>query len=40
MASASITIRGVQALAPGETLWDGNHKGAVRGFGSDASAIR
>jgi len=33
MASASITIRGVQALAPGESLWDGNHKEAVRGFG-------
>jgi integrase len=33
MASASITIRSVQALAPGESLWDGNHKEAVRGFG-------
>jgi integrase len=33
MASASITIRSVQALAPGESIWDGNHKEAVRGFG-------
>src|ERR1700757_1182887 len=33
MASASITIKGVQALSPGESLWDGNHREAVRGFG-------
>jgi integrase len=33
VASASITIRSVQALAPGHCLWDGNHKEAVRGFG-------
>lgn len=33
MASASITIRAVQALAPGEVLWDSDHKEAVRGFG-------
>jgi integrase len=33
VASASITIRNVQALAPGDCLWDGNHKEAVRGFG-------
>ncbi len=33
MASASITIRAVQALAPGDVLWDGGHKEAVRGFG-------
>ncbi|OPY98902.1 integrase [Bradyrhizobium sacchari] len=33
MASASITIRAVQALAPGEAIWDAGHKEAVRGFG-------
>ena len=33
MALASITIRTVQALAPGEALWDAGHKEAVRGFG-------
>ena len=33
MASASITIRAVQALAPGDVLWDSDHKEAVRGFG-------
>lgn len=33
MASASITIRAVQALASGDVLWDGGHKEAVRGFG-------
>jgi len=33
MASASITIRAVQALAPGEAIWDADHKEAVRGFG-------
>lgn len=33
MASASITIRAVQALAPGDVLWDCGHKEAVRGFG-------
>ncbi|MCP3473413.1 site-specific integrase [Bradyrhizobium sp. CCGUVB1N3] len=33
MASASITIRAVQGLAPGEAIWDAGHKEAVRGFG-------
>lgn len=33
MASASITIRAVQALSPGDVIWDGGHKEAVRGFG-------
>jgi integrase len=33
MASASITVRAVQALASGDVIWDGNHKEAVRGFG-------
>ena len=33
MASASITIRAVQALGPGDALWDGGHKEAVRGLG-------
>ena len=28
-----ITIRTVQSLAPGETIWDAGHKEAVRGFG-------
>lgn len=33
MASGNITIRAVQALAPGEAIWDAGHKEAVRGFG-------
>ncbi|MDA9405280.1 MULTISPECIES: tyrosine-type recombinase/integrase [unclassified Bradyrhizobium] len=33
MASASITIRAVQALVPGQAIWDAGHKEAVRGFG-------
>lgn len=33
MASASITIRAVQALTQGDTIWDAGHKEAVRGFG-------
>ena len=32
MASKGITIRAVQALKPGETIWDAGHN-AVRGFG-------
>jgi len=33
MAGSSITIRAVQALKSGETLWDADHREAVRGFG-------
>src|ERR1039457_5109832 len=33
MASKGSTIRAVQALKPGETLWDAGHNEAVRGFG-------
>jgi integrase len=33
MALAGITIRAVQSLKPGETIWDAGHKEAVRGFG-------
>jgi integrase len=33
MAVSSITIRAVQALKPGETIWDADHREAVRGFG-------
>jgi len=33
MASGNITIRAVQALAPGKAIWDAGHKEAVRGFG-------
>jgi integrase len=33
MAVVGVTIRTVQALAPGETIWDAGHKEAVRGFG-------
>lgn len=33
MASANITVRAVQALAPGQAIWDAGHKEAVRGFG-------
>ncbi|HXX51181.1 MAG TPA: integrase family protein [Xanthobacteraceae bacterium] len=30
---AAITIRNVERLAPGESIWDAGHKEAVRGFG-------
>jgi integrase len=33
MALKGITIRTVQALKQGETIWDADHKEAVRGFG-------
>ena len=33
MAVSNITIRAVQALKPGETIWDADHREAVRGFG-------
>lgn len=33
MASANITIRAVDALKPGEAIWDAGHREAVRGFG-------
>jgi integrase len=33
MALSSITIRTVQGLRPGETIWDAGHREAVRGFG-------
>ena len=33
MAVSSVTIRAVQALKPGETIWDADHREAVRGFG-------
>ncbi|WP_426410034.1 tyrosine-type recombinase/integrase [Bradyrhizobium ganzhouense] len=33
MASGSVTIRAVQALEAGATVWDAGHKEAVRGFG-------
>jgi len=33
MASANITIRAVEALAAGATIWDTGHREAVRGFG-------
>jgi hypothetical protein len=29
----TISVRAVQALAPGEALWDAGHREAVRGFG-------
>jgi Arm DNA-binding domain len=28
-----ITLRAVQSLGPGETIWDAGHREAVRGFG-------
>ncbi|MFB9262827.1 integrase arm-type DNA-binding domain-containing protein [Bradyrhizobium erythrophlei] len=34
MALKSVTVRAVQALAPGESIWDADHKEAVRGFGA------
>jgi len=33
MANLGISVRTVQALGPGETIWDADHKEAVRGFG-------
>jgi integrase len=33
MALAGITIRAVQTLKPGQTIWDSGHREAVRGFG-------
>lgn len=33
MASKGITVRTVQALKPNETIWDAQHKEAVKGFG-------
>jgi integrase len=33
MAVLGITIRAVQSLAPGQTIWDAGHREAVRGFG-------
>jgi integrase len=33
MATGTISIRTVDALATGETLWDAGHRAAVRGFG-------
>ena len=33
MAVSSVTIRAVQALKPGDTIWDADHREAVRGFG-------
>jgi len=34
MALAAVTIRNVEALQQGETIWDGGHKAAVKGFGA------
>lgn len=33
MAVSNITIRAVQALKPGDAIWDAGHREAVRGFG-------
>jgi integrase len=33
MAIGTISIRAVEALGPGDALWDAEHKSAVRGFG-------
>ena len=33
MAVLGITIRTVQSLTPGQTIWDAGHRKAVRGFG-------
>jgi integrase len=33
VATGTISIRTVEALAPGATLWDAGHRSAVRGFG-------
>jgi integrase len=34
MALQGITIRTVQSLEPGQTIWDAGHKAAVKGFGA------
>ena len=33
MTVSNVTIRAVQALKPGDTIWDADHREAVRGFG-------
>src|ERR1700741_1440462 len=33
MVNLGITVRTVQSLGPGKTIWDADHKEAVRGFG-------
>jgi hypothetical protein len=33
MALKGVTIRTVLALKPGQTIWDADHREAVRGFG-------
>src|SRR5262245_64128664 len=33
MALQGITVRTVQGLKPGETIWDAGHREAVKGFG-------
>ena len=33
MALRSVTVRTVQTLKPGQTIWDAGHREAVRGFG-------
>jgi integrase len=33
MTVSGVTIRAVQSLQPGETIWDAGHREAVRGFG-------
>jgi integrase len=34
MALQGITVRTVQSLEPGQTIWDAGHKAAVKGFGA------
>src|SRR3977135_4248709 len=34
MALRGIAVRTVQALKPGETIWDAGHREAVKGFGA------
>jgi integrase len=34
MALQGITVRTVQSLKPGQTIWDAGHKAAVKGFGA------
>ncbi len=33
MALQDVTVRTVKALKAGQTVWDANHREAVRGFG-------
>jgi hypothetical protein len=33
MALQGVTVRAVQLLRPGQTIWDADHREAVRGFG-------